>query len=73
MKLIAPLVLGILAGIVALLSGCASPLPVEKYEPVCARGCLANQSQCIAAAPMAMQASCNATAENCLRTCPPKQ
>lgn len=56
-----------------LLAGCAAPVAdfmAHEYEPVCARECLALNSQCIQTVRPYNRDSCNANTRQCLSTCP---
>jgi hypothetical protein len=57
--------------VVLALAGCAgSNLQADRYEPTCARPCLAIQARCVANTAPLWRADCNENARQCLSTCP---
>ena len=60
--------------IVLLLAGCASSRDFEagKYEPDCARQCLAINAQCVGMAKPFNIGMCGDNTQQCFATCPRK-
>lgn len=57
---------------VLLLAGCATDFQADRYEPTCARQCLAIHAECISRQPAGFRGACDANANQCFSTCPVK-
>lgn len=54
------------AAMVIILAGCATDFQADRYEPICARECLARHKVGCGV----YQAHCNDVTKQCLSTCP---